>query len=233
MKSVLVPALLLVLPACYASAGHGNDADVNVDSPGERDADVNVDTPGDPDADPVDMAEDIPTVPFTVDFTILNGSPLECSSCVLYIDYTMWSSTTYDLTMTYNGSDLAWHEPFCAVSCETVTDPRFCCIDCAAPMPAVQQLLPGQSVTVRWGGRQYPIDTDVCECGCYRSLVVGPGSGSARACASSSYTCYSSTCVVDSYGVIEMAEQAGEFTCVDAAFSLPEDDGGTVILSVQ
>jgi hypothetical protein len=221
MERVPFLALVLALTSCYASANHGNDADVNTDNP------------GDPDADPVDMAEDIPSVPFTVDFTILNGSPLDCSSCVIYLDDTMGGGATYDLRMTYNGSGLEWHVPFCTVSCESVTDPAFCCIDCAAPLPAVRQLLPGQSVTVRWDGHQYPIDTDVCDCGCYRELVVGPGSGSAGICASSSYTCYGETCTVDAGGVIEMAEQAGEFTCADAAFSLPEDDGVTIVLIIQ
>jgi len=226
MTRIATLIILLCTPACYASMEHADDLDVS------QDADA--DSPRDSDADSPDLPDETPPPPqYSADFIIENASPSGCSSCVIYLDYTQWYGAMYDLEMIYNGSALAWSRPGCSESCEYVTDPMMCCIDCAAPIPAVQQLVPGQSVTIHWDGMQFPMDYGFCDCGCYRQSGVGPGSGQVTICAYTSYTCLGGlNCVMGENGVIPMADPAGEPVCVQASFSLPADDGGEIILGI-
>jgi hypothetical protein len=240
MKNITATlALVFLASACYSSS-HGTE-DTGIDPTTDTTPDPQVDPVVDPLPDPVDVPVDTPLEPdvppppqFSVTFVIENASPPECSSCVYYLEYMYYFSQSYGLGITWNGRDIQWETPFCTVGCEGLTDPMYCCIDCAAPMPAVQQIVPGQSVSVTWYGDIFTIDSELCDCGCYWRNAAPPGRGTVRVCAYTSYSCYmGDECTVNDEGIIPMAEAAGDALCTEADFSFPADDGREVFLRIQ
>jgi hypothetical protein len=237
-------ALVFLASACYKSGvgTHDSESDPTADTtpdPLPDPVDVPVDVPVDM---PMDVPTDLPVEPdvpppprYSVTFVIENASPLECSSCVYYLQFPYFYDAygTYGLGINWNGEDIVWETPFCTVGCEGLTDPMYCCIDCAAPMPAVRQLTPGQSTTVFWDGSVFTFDSEPCECGCYWQGIAPAGAGTAMVCAFPHFTCWDEVCEPDEYGVIPMAEGAGDPICTEADFSFPADDGGEVVLSLR
>jgi hypothetical protein len=235
---IAILSLVFLAAACYSSS-HGT-SDTGTDPTADTTPDPQVDPLVDPLPDPVDVPVDVPVEPdvpppqFSVTFVIENAAPLECSSCVYYLEYMYYLSQSYGLGITWNDETIMWETPFCMVGCEGLTDPMWCCIDCAAPMPAVQQIVPGQSVRMPWYGSIFTVDSEVCDCGCYWQNPAPPGRGTARVCAYPSYSCYYyDDCTINEEGIIPMAEAEGEPICAEASFSFPADDGGEVYLRIQ
>jgi len=236
MKNIVAAlSLVFLAAACYSSA-HGT-GDTGTDPVPDTTPDPQPDPPVDPLPDPVDVPvePDVPPPPqYSVTFVIENASPPECSSCVYYLEFMYFLSESYGLSVTWNGQGIAWETPFCTVGCEGLTDPMWCCMDCAAPMPAVQQIVPGQRVRATWYGSIFTIDSELCDCGCYWQRAAPAGSGTARVCAYPSYACYlDDECAMNEEGIIPMAEAEGEPRCAEASFSFPADDGGEVVLSIR
>jgi hypothetical protein len=235
-RILAVLSLVFMAAACYKSGAgtHDTQSDPVPDTTPDQQPDVPVDMPVDMPMDmPTDvpLEPDVPPPPYSVTFVIENASPPMCSSCVYYLEY-MDYSTIYDLGITWNGGNIIWETPYCMMGCEDVTDPAYCCLPCPAPMPAVQQIVPGQRVTVTWYGEIYRIDSERCDCGCYWHSPAAAGSGTVRVCAYRSYECWDSTCFMDDNGFIQMAEGAGDTVCAEASFSFPADDGREVVLGL-
>jgi len=233
-RTVAVLSLVFLAAACYSSSRGTTDTGT------DPAVDTTHDPQVDPQPDPVDVPVDTPLEPdvpppprYSVTFVIENASPPECSSCVYYLEYMYYASPSYGLGITWNGESITWETPFCVVGCEGLTDPMSCCIDCAAPMPAVQQIVPGRSATVTWYGDIFTIDDELCDCGCTWRNPAPAGRGTVRVCAYTSYACYmGNECTIDEEGIIPMAEATGEVLCTEASFSFPADDGGEVYLRI-
>jgi len=210
MKEKLCLFFILIFSSCYTSSRQNNRLD------GGEDPDV----------------LDMPTSPYSVDFVIKNGSPEECSSCLIYLDFSSWNYVS-DIYVNYNGEDIMWNRPECSVDCSSVTEPERCCIDCGAPLPAVKQLAPGESIKIKWDGFKYWMDYGICECGCYKMAPVSDGYGIVVARGYTSYSCYNGNgCTIGEDGIIEMAGVSGDVISASSSFSFPQDNGKEVVLEI-
>ncbi len=215
-KVALLSSFLLSIPSCYASSRTGTTQDTREDIEPDR-----LET----------MDTDIAVPPFRIDFVVTNASPLSCSFCIVYLDYT--SGNLYSLEVNYNEQEILWHPPECTMDCSSVLNPEVCCIACGPAVPKVKQLVPGESVVVSWNGYGYWMDYETCPCGCYRGTPVEAGNGNAAICAYTSYDCLSGDeCHADSDGIITMANVSGEPLCAEATFSFPRDSNSQISLII-
>jgi hypothetical protein len=80
-------------------------------------------------------------------------------------------------------------QPWCSLTCDEVTEPFNCCMDCDMSINTLV-ILPGDTVTYTWDGSVYSWDKEVCDCGCYRSVNPFVGDYTFAVAAYSGADCY-------------------------------------------
>jgi len=220
---ILIFAVLVTLccgscdtPTVYIMGGDrdtDSDTDVNSDSPVEADREF-----VDADIDLDDITDGAPAGPLTLILT--NNGP-----DAAYVKYTR--SSAFGLgnggitVLDANGETMAAN-PGCTISC----DDECSRILCEEQVPAVRQILPGDSMTLTWDGDYYPFEDCETNAGhtatCHRHRHISPGDYCLR-------FCYSFFLHSD-WGMPQRLQEdilnfsrTGEQTCVDIPVSVTEE----------
>ena len=120
----------------------------------------------------------------------------------------------------------------CIMDCSEVVEGDLCCLMCDAPLPAVIELLPGESITRAWEGRLHPVIDGYCsDCGCIDDVPTPEGLYRMTACFYPGWVCTMDTCdAPDDTGQIIEAVPDGEIECVTQEVAIPTESGSLELL---
>lgn len=156
-----------------------------------------------------------------VTLTVTNGL-----GAIQYVGWTMRERGVFTCEVRQGGSWEACRfvSPSCMEECDASNAGVGCCLACDAAMPSVKVIDPGQSVSLTWEGKAYPIDENHCSdsCRCYHEAKPEAGHYRAGVCVYDSLSCNSGPCSSpDQDGMIPNAHTAGNKLCSYTEFDVP------------